>query len=57
MTASNVSGTPGVGDADLALYLEALLRGQRREAIDVAGALLLKGVSAERVVTDLLSKA
>jgi methanogenic corrinoid protein MtbC1 len=44
-------------EAHLSLYLAAVQRGERREAIDVAVDLLQQGVPAERVVTDLLSKA
>lgn len=41
----------------LARYLAAVQRGERREAIDVAVALLQQGVSAGRVITDLLARA
>ena len=44
-------------DAYLARYLAAVHGGDRREAIDVALALVQQGVSAERVITDLLSRA
>jgi methanogenic corrinoid protein MtbC1 len=41
----------------LSRYLAAVHSGERREAIDVAIAMLQQGVSAERVITDLLSRA
>lgn len=41
----------------LAQYLAVVQRGERREAIDVAVALLQQGFSAERVITDLLARA
>ncbi len=41
----------------LGLYLAALHAGERRQAIDVAVSLLQQGISAERVVTDLLARA
>jgi methanogenic corrinoid protein MtbC1 len=41
----------------LGLYLAAVHAGERRQAIDVAISLLQHGVSAERVVTDLLARA
>jgi methanogenic corrinoid protein MtbC1 len=44
-------------ETHLSPYLSAVHRGERREAIDVAVELLQQGVPAERVVTDLLSKA
>jgi len=44
-------------DPHFAQYLAAIHRGERREAIDVALELLQTGVPAERVVTDLLSRA
>jgi methanogenic corrinoid protein MtbC1 len=44
-------------DVDLARYLAAVERGDRREAINVALAVVQRGVSAERVVTDLLARA
>ena len=44
-------------DIDLARYLAAVECGDRREAINVALALVQRGVSAERVLTDLLSRA
>jgi len=44
-------------DVDLARYLAAVRRGDRREAINVALAPAQRGVSAERVVTDLLAPA
>ncbi len=44
-------------EPDLARYLAAVQRGERREAIDITLALLQRGVSAERVITDLLARA
>ncbi|HEX7535389.1 MAG TPA: B12-binding domain-containing protein [Dermatophilaceae bacterium] len=44
-------------DAYLARYLAAVHDGDRREAIDVALALVQQGISADRVITDLLSRA
>ncbi|HYO17527.1 MAG TPA: B12-binding domain-containing protein [Dermatophilaceae bacterium] len=44
-------------EAYLARYLAAVHGGDRREAIDVTLALVQQGVSAERVITDLLSRA
>jgi len=44
-------------DDGLVRYLAAVECGDRREAINVALALVQRGVSAERVVTDLLSRA
>ena len=44
-------------DIDLARYLAAVECGDRREAINVALSLVQRGVSAERVLTDLLSRA
>lgn len=43
-------------EAHVALYLAAVHRGERRQAIDIAIALLQQGVPAERVVTDLLAR-
>lgn len=44
-------------DAYLALYLDAVRRGERRAAVDVAVGLLERGVDPERVITDLLAGA
>jgi len=44
-------------DVDLARYLAAVECGDRREAINVALAVVQRGVPAERVVTDLLARA
>jgi len=44
-------------EADLTRYLTAVQGGERREAINVALALLQQGVSAERIITDLLARA
>jgi methanogenic corrinoid protein MtbC1 len=41
----------------LVRYLAAVQDGERREAINIALALLQQGVSAERVITDLLARA
>lgn len=43
--------------AQLAAYLEAVHRGDRRQAVDIAIALLQGGVSAERVVNEMLAPA
>lgn len=43
--------------AHVASYLGPVHRGERRQAIDIATALLQQRVPAERVVTDLLARA
>ncbi len=44
-------------DAHLALYLDAVHRGDRRGAIDVAMDLLERGIGPETIITDLLARS
>lgn len=58
---TTTTSSPGIPEShfptQLDGYLAAVCRGDRQEAIDIALALLQTGLSAEAVVTDLLSRA
>jgi methanogenic corrinoid protein MtbC1 len=57
MSTSSLSSDKTYAENPLALYLDAVHAGERRQAIDVAVSLLQQGVTAERVVTDLLARS
>lgn len=56
-TAGDSWDDPWDVESDLTLYLAALHRGDKRAAVELAVEVLQRGVPAERVVTDLLSRA
>ncbi|MEO8519299.1 MAG: B12-binding domain-containing protein [Dermatophilaceae bacterium] len=57
MTSSRPSSDSTDIERSRALYLDAVYAGDRQQAINLAMSLLQQGVSAERVVTDLLARA